>query len=262
MITNPNTIGVFEHRFKEISDLLHSVDALVYMDGANMNALVGVARPGDFGVDVMHLNLHKTMSTPHGGGGPGAGPVCCDANLMPFLPVPVVVRDTVKVGEGEVPKHSYRMDWDQPQSIGKVHTFYGNFGILVRALTYCLSHGSDGLKAATLRAIVNANYIRTRLKGAYALHIDSPSLHEVVFSDTLQAKHDVHTLDIAKRLIDHGYHPPTIYFPLIVPGALMIEPTESEGKDELDAFCDTMLAIAKEAEENTCTTLRRTNRAE
>ena len=250
MITNPNTVGVFEYRFKEVSDLLHSVDALVYMDGANMNALVGVARPGDFGVDVMHLNLHKTFSTPHGGGGPGAGPVCCAERLMPFLPVPVVVRDTVKVGEGEVPRHTYRWDWDRPQSIGKVHTFYGNFGILVRAMTYCLSHGSDGLKAATLRAIVNANYIRVRLKGAYSLHIDSPSLHEVVFSDTLQAKHDVHTLDIAKRLIDHGYHPPTIYFPLIVPGALMIEPTESEGQDELDAFCDTMLAIAKEVEEN------------
>ncbi len=154
----------------------------------------------------------------------------------------------MKVGEGEVPKHSYRWDWDRPQSIGKVHTFFGNFGILVRALTYCLSHGSDGLREATLRAIVNANYIRARLKDAYALHIDSPSLHEVVFSDTLQAKHDVHTLDIAKRLIDHGYHPPTIYFPLIVPGALMIEPTESEDKGELDAFCDTMLAIAKEVE--------------
>ena len=168
--------------------------------------------------------------------------------LLPFLPVPVVVRDTVKVGEGEVPRHTYRMEWNRPQSIGKVHTFYGNFGILVRALTYCLSHGSDGLREATLRAIVNANYVRARLKGAYALHIDSPSLHEVVFSDTLQAKHDVHTLDIAKRLIDHGYHPPTIYFPLIVPGAMMIEPTESEDKGELDAFCDTMLAIAKEVE--------------
>jgi glycine dehydrogenase subunit 2 len=164
--------------------------------------------------------------------------------------VPVVVRDTVKVGEGEVAKHSYRLEWNRPQSIGKVHTFHGNYGILVRALTYCLSHGSDGLKAATMRAIVNANYIRARLKGAYALHIDSPSLHEVVFSDTNQVKHDVHTLDIAKRLIDHGYHPPTIYFPLIVPGALMIEPTESEGKDELDAFCDTMLQIAREAEEH------------
>ena len=250
MITNPNTVGVFEYRFKEISDLLHSVDALVYMDGANMNALVGVARPGDFGVDVMHLNLHKTMSTPHGGGGPGAGPVCCVDKLMPFLPVPVVVRDTVKVGEGEVPKHSYRMEWDQPQSIGKVHTFYGNFGILVRALTYCLSHGSDGLKAATLRAIVNANYIRTRLKGAYALHIDSPSLHEVVFSDTLQAKHDVHTLDIAKRLIDHGYHPPTIYFPHTVDEAMLIEPTETESKAVMDAFIEVMIEAALTAESN------------
>ena len=250
MITNPNTLGVFEYRISDICDAIHGVGGLVYMDGANMNALVGVARPGDFGVDVMHLNLHKTMSTPHGGGGPGAGPVCCAEKLIPFLPVPVVVRDTVKVGEGEVPKHSYRMAWDRPQSIGKVHTFYGNFGILVRALTYCLSHGSDGLKEATLRAIVNANYIRTRLKGAYALHIDSPTLHEVVFSDSNQAKHDVHTLDIAKRLIDHGYHPPTIYFPMIVPGALMIEPTESESRDELDAFCDAMLTIAKEAEEN------------
>lgn len=250
MITNPNTVGVFEYRIQEVADLLHSVDALLYMDGANMNALVGVARPGDFGVDAMHLNLHKTFSTPHGGGGPGAGPVCCAERLVPFLPVPVVVRDTVKEGEGQVPRHTYRWDWDQPQSIGKVHTFYGNFGILVRALTYCLSHGGDGLRTATLRAIVNANYVRARLKDAYALHIDSPSLHEVVFSDTLQARHDVHTLDIAKRLIDHGYHPPTIYFPLIVPGALMIEPTESESKEELDAFCDTLLQIAREAQED------------
>jgi glycine dehydrogenase subunit 2 len=250
MITNPNTVGVFEYRFKEISDLLHSVDALVYMDGANMNALVGVARPGDFGVDVMHLNLHKTFSTPHGGGGPGAGPVCCGENLMPFLPVPVVVRDTVRVGEGEVPKHSYRWDWNRPQSIGKVHAFFGNFGVLVRALTYCLSHGSDGLREATVRAILNANYVRARLLGTYHLPITSPSLHEVVFNDAIQSKQDVHTLDIAKRLIDHGYHPPTIYFPLIVPGALMIEPTESESKDELDAFCEAMLQIAKEAEEN------------
>ena len=250
MITNPNTTGVFEFRFKEISDLLHSVGALVYMDGANMNALVGVARPGDFGVDVMHLNLHKTMSTPHGGGGPGSGPVCCVEALRPFLPVPVVVRDTEKVGEGEVARHSYRWDWDRPHSIGKVHAFFGNFGVLIRALSYCLSHGSDGLRAATLRAIVNANYVRARLQHAYALHIESPSLHEVVFSDSNQAKHGVHTLDIAKRLIDHGYHPPTIYFPLIVPGALMIEPTESEGKEELDAYCDALLEIAREAEED------------
>ncbi|HJW71907.1 MAG TPA: aminomethyl-transferring glycine dehydrogenase subunit GcvPB, partial [Geothrix sp.] len=250
MVTNPNTLGVFEQEIHKVAEIMHQKGGLLYMDGANMNALVGKARPGDFGVDVMHLNLHKTMSTPHGGGGPGAGPVCCVESLIPFLPVPVVIRDTEKVGEGEVPKHSYRFEWDRPQSIGKVHTFFGNFGILVRALTYCLSHGSDGLREATMRAIVNANYVRARLKGAYALHIDSPSLHEVVFSDTNQAKHGVHTLDIAKRIIDHGYHPPTIYFPLIVPGALMIEPTESEGKDELDAFCDMMLAIAKEAEEN------------
>ncbi len=250
MITNPNTTGVFEFRFKEISDLLHSVGALVYMDGANMNALVGVARPGDFGVDVMHLNLHKSFSTPHGGGGPGAGPVCCIQAMIPFLPVPVVVRATEKVGEGEVARHSYHWDWNQPQSIGKVHTFYGNFGVLVRALAYCFSHGSDGLREATLRAIVNANYVRARLKHAFALHIESPSLHEVVFSDSNQARHGVHTLDIAKRLIDHGYHPPTIYFPLIVPGALMIEPTESEGKDELDAYCDALLEIAREVEEN------------
>ena len=249
MITNPNTLGVFEYRIQEVANLLHSVDALLYMDGANMNALVGVARPGDFGVDVMHLNLHKTFSTPHGGGGPGSGPVACSAALEPFLPVPVVVRATTRSGEGEVPSHRYAWDWDRPQSIGKVHTFFGNYGMLVRALAYSLSHGGDGLKAATLRAIVNANYIRARLKGAYNLPIDSPTLHEVVFNDARQNAHDIHTLDIAKGLIDRGFHPPTIYFPLIVPGALMIEPTESESKEEMDAFCAAMLDIAREAEE-------------
>ena len=239
MITNPNTLGIFEYRIQEIAELLHGVGALLYMDGANMNALVGVARPGDFGVDVMHLNLHKTFSTPHGGGGPGAGPVCCAQHLMPFLPRPVVVK------EGD----AYRLDWDRPESIGKVHGFFGNYAMLVRALVYCLSHGGDGLKAATLRAIVNANYIRACLKGTYHLPIETPTLHEVIFNDTLQAKRDVHTLDIAKRLLDYGFHPPTIYFPLIVHGALMIEPTESEGKAELDAFIETMKTIAKEAEE-------------
>ncbi len=239
MITNPNTLGIFEYRIQEIAELLHGVGALLYMDGANMNALVGVARPGDFGVDVMHLNLHKTFSTPHGGGGPGAGPVCCAQHLMPFLPRPVVVK------EGD----AYRLDWDRPESIGKVHGFFGNYAMLVRALVYCLSHGGDGLKAATLRAIVNANYIRACLKGTYHLPIETPTLHEVIFNDTLQAKRDVHTLDIAKRLLDYGFHPPTIYFPLIVHGALMIEPTESEGKAELDAFIETMRTIAKEAEE-------------
>ncbi|HZU52553.1 MAG TPA: aminomethyl-transferring glycine dehydrogenase subunit GcvPB [Holophagaceae bacterium] len=250
MITNPNTLGIFEHRIADICAKIHEVGGLVYMDGANMNALVGVARPGDFGIDVMHMNLHKTMSTPHGGGGPGAGPVACRAILEPFLPRPVVVRETTKVGEGEVPHHTYRWDWDRPQSIGKVHTYFGNFGMLVRALTYCYSHGGDGLRAATLRAIVNANYIRKELEGVYHLPVKSPSMHEVVFNDAIQAKKDVHTLDIAKRLIDYGFHPPTVYFPMVVSGALMIEPTESEGKDELDAFVHAMKEIAREADEN------------
>ncbi|MBP1627680.1 MAG: Glycine dehydrogenase (decarboxylating) [Holophagaceae bacterium] len=237
MITNPNTLGVFEHRIQEIADLLHGTGALLYMDGANMNALVGVARPGDFGVDVMHLNLHKTFSTPHGGGGPGAGPVACTAQLAPFLPRPLVTR------EGE----RYHLDWDRPQSIGKVHGFFGNFGIALRALTYCLSHGGDGLRAATLRAIVNANYLRKRLEGTYHLPIPSPTLHEVVFNDANLLPAGIHTLDVAKGLIDRGFHPPTIYFPLIIPGALMIEPTESESKAELDAFVAAMEDIAREA---------------
>jgi glycine dehydrogenase subunit 2 len=240
MVTNPNTLGVFEYRIPEISKALHAVDALLYMDGANMNALVGVARPGDFGVDVMHLNLHKTFSTPHGGGGPGSGPVACTAALEPFLPRPVVV----KRGEG------FHLDWDRPQSIGKVHAFFGNFAMLVRAMTYCFSHGADGLKAATLRAIVNANYIRKELEGTYHLEYATPTLHEVVFDDAFQITKDIHTLDIAKRLLDYGFHPPTIYFPLIVHGALMIEPTESESKEELDAFINAMKQIAREAEEN------------
>jgi glycine dehydrogenase subunit 2 len=239
MITNPNTIGVFEYRIKEIADILHGIDALLYMDGANMNALMGVARPGDFGVDVMHLNLHKTFSTPHGGGGPGSGPVACSAALEPFLPRPVVVK------EGD----SFRFDWHRPQSIGKVHAFYGNYAMVVRAMTFCLSHGGDGLKAATLRAIVNANYIRKQLEGTYHLEYTTPTLHEIVFDDHFQTKHDVTTLDIAKRLLDYGFHPPTIYFPNIIHGALMIEPTESESKEELDTFVATMKQIAREAVE-------------
>jgi len=189
---------------------------------------------------VMHLNLHKTFSTPHGGGGPGSGPVACSAALEPFLPRPVVV----KAGE------TYGLDWDRKQSIGKVHAFFGNYGIVVRAMAFCLSHGGDGLKAATMRAIVNANYIRKALTGVFHLQYETPTLHEIVFDDHLQNKHGVTTLDIAKRLLDWGFHPPTIYFPLIVHGALMIEPTESEGKDELDAFIETMKQIAREAEEN------------
>jgi glycine dehydrogenase subunit 2 len=242
MITNPNTLGIFEHRIGEIAQAVHQVGALLYMDGANMNAMVGVARPGDFGVDVMHLNLHKTFSTPHGGGGPGSGPVACSRALEPFLPRPVVVREPA--GNG------YRMDWDRPESIGKVQAFNGNFGIVVRALAYCLSHGGDGLKAATLRAIVNANYLRQQLAGIYHLEYPTPTLHEVVLDDSFLAAHDVHTLDVAKGLIDRGFHPPTIYFPVIVHGALMIEPTESESKEELDAFVAAMKDIAREAAEH------------
>ncbi len=247
MITNPNTLGIFEYRIKDICDALHGVGGLVYMDGANMNAMVGVARPGDFGVDVMHLNLHKTFSTPHGGGGPGSGPVACSLALEPFLPRPVVVRDTAKVGEGQVARHSYRLDWDRPQSMGKVQAFFGNFGIVVRALTYCLSHGGDGLKAATLRAIVNANYIRKELAGVYHMEYQTPTLHEVILDDSGLAQYDVHTLDVAKGLIDRGFHPPTIYFPAIVHGALMIEPTESESKEEMDEFIAAMKDIAQQA---------------
>jgi glycine dehydrogenase subunit 2 len=251
MITNPNTLGIFEHRIKDIADAVHGVGALLYMDGANMNAMVGVARPGDFGVDVMHLNLHKTFSTPHGGGGPGSGPVACGKALEPFLPRPVVVRDTAKEGEGGVARHRYRLDWDRPQSMGKVQAFFGNFGIVVRALAYCLSHGGDGLKAATLRAIVNANYIRKELANTvYHMEYQTPTLHEAILDDSFLGQYDVHTLDVAKGLIDRGFHPPTIYFPAIVHGALMIEPTESEGKEEMDAFIAAMKDIAREAAEN------------
>ena len=236
MVTNPSTLGTFEPRIAEIADLLHRRGALLYMDGANMNALAGVARPGDFGVDVMHLNLHKTFSTPHGGGGPGAGPVLVKKQLEPFLPIPVLVE---KDGH-------FAMDVNRPQSIGRVRAFGGNFGVLVRALAYTLAYGA-GIRQATEDAVVNANYIRKQLEGVYELPYDSPSMHEVVFSDAKQKKFGVNTMDIAKRLIDYGFHPYTTAFPLIVPGALMIEPTESESKEECDLFIDAMRSIAEEA---------------
>jgi glycine dehydrogenase subunit 2 len=239
MITNPNTVGLFEENIAEITRLLHENGSLVYMDGANMNALVGVARPGDFGVDVMHLNLHKTFSTPHGGGGPGAGAVAVKRVLEPFLPVPRISK------EGD----TYRYLYDLPQSIGKVRAFYGNFGVFVRALAYILAHGSD-IRNATLDALLNANYIRALIEPYYALPHKDRCMHEVVFSDAIQAKRGVKTGDIAKRLIDYGFHPYTTSFPLIVPGAMMIEPTETEGKQELDFFVDAMISIAKEVEEN------------
>ncbi len=241
MLTNPSTIGVFESEIHKIADVLHEKGALLYMDGANMNALVGKTRPGDFGVDVMHLNLHKTFSTPHGGGGPGSGPVACKKILEPFLPTPVVVEGA----DGML-----RFDYDRPQSVGRVRMFYGNFGMFVRALAYILANGPDGLRQTTEDAVLNANYIRAKLEGYYELPYPTPSMHEVVFSDRKQQARGLKTGDLAKRLIDYGFHPYTVSFPLIVPGALMIEPTESESKEELDLFIDAMQQIAREAEEN------------
>jgi glycine dehydrogenase subunit 2 len=240
MITNPNTVGVFEENITRIAAILHGKGAQVYMDGANMNALVGIARPGDFGVDVMHLNLHKTFSTPHGGGGPGSGAVAVKGHLEPFLPVPRLLRR-----EGQ-----WTWNYDRPDSIGRVRAFYGNFGVLVRALAYIMAHGGPGLKNATMDALLNANYIRTLLEPYYDHPHKAPTMHECVFSDEMQAKRGVRTGDIAKRLIDYGFHPYTVSFPLIVHGALMIEPTETEGKRELDLFVDAMISIAKEVEED------------
>jgi glycine dehydrogenase subunit 2 len=239
MVTNPNTLGVFEENIVEAARILHEKGAQVYMDGANMNALVGITRPGDFGVDVMHINLHKTFSTPHGGGGPGGGPVAIKKHLEPFLPVPRLKR----VGD------ALSWNYDIPQSIGKVRAFYGNFGVLVRALAYILAHGGPGLRNATVDAVMNANYIRHKLSPYFELPYQRPNMHEVVFSDDRQSKKGVRTGDMAKRLIDYGFHPYTVSFPLIVHGALMIEPTETESKQELDLFIDAMISIAKEVED-------------
>ena len=238
MVTNPNTVGIFEQDIARVAEMLHHRGAQLYMDGANMNALVGIARPGDFGVDVMHLNLHKTFSTPHGGGGPGAGPVAVRQHLEPFLPIP-------RIQDGA---DGMSYDWDRPHSIGRVRAFYGNFGVLVRALAYILAHGGDGLRNATIDAVLNANYIRKGLEGHYDLPYDAPSMHECVFSDSRQARRGVRTGDIAKRLIDYGFHPYTVSFPLIVRGALMIEPTETESKQELDEFVAALQSIAEEIE--------------
>ncbi len=239
MLTNPNTVGLFERSIREICQIVHTAGGLVYMDGANMNALVGWARPGDMGVDVIHLNLHKTFSTPHGGGGPGSGPCCCTKELEPFLPVPRVV----KVDE------QFKLDTNYPQSIGRVKAFHGNYGMHLRALAYILTHGPDGLREATEAAVLNARYIAHGLTTDYDKPFDGPPMHEVVFTDKRQARKGVHTLDIAKRLIDYGFHPMTIYFPLIVPGAMLIEPTESVGRQELQQFIDAMRAIAREAQD-------------
>ena len=240
MLTNPNTLGLFEKNIQEICAIVHDAGGLVYMDGANMNALVGIARPGDMGVDVIHLNLHKTFSTPHGGGGPGCGPCCCTKELEPFLPVPrIVKRDD-----------AYSLDSNYLQSIGRVKAFFGNYGMMLRALAYIQTHGHDGLREATEAAVLNSRYVAHGLAADYERPFAQPSMHEVVFTDKRQSRKGVHTLDIAKRLIDYGFHPMTIYFPLIVQGAMLIEPTESVGRAELDQFVEAMKAIAQEAVED------------
>lgn len=239
MLTNPNTLGKFEEDIDKVCDIVHAKGGFVYMDGANMNALMGIARPGDMGVDCMHLNLHKTFSTPHGGGGPGAGPIGVVSQLEPFLPKPRVVR-----GEDG----ALRLDFDRPESIGRVRAFAGNFGVLVRALAYIYTLGAKGLREATETAVLNANYIKHRLEDVYALAYVGDVLHEVVFTDRRQQAYGVKNGDIAKRVIDYGFYPPTMSFPLIAPGAIMIEPTETESREELDLFIDSMRAIAEECE--------------
>jgi glycine dehydrogenase subunit 2 len=239
MITNPNTLGLFERHIAELCEIVHAKGGLVYGDGANLNALLGIARPGDMGIDVMHMNLHKTFSTPHGGGGPGAGPVAVKALLASHLPVPVVARR---------PDGSFAWQDDLPGTIGRLHGSHGNVGMLVRAYAYILSLGAEGLRRCSEMAVLNANYLLARLAPTFHVPYPGPVMHECVLSDRNLAGAGVTTMDLAKRLIDHGYHPPTIYFPLIVPGALMIEPTESESLEGLDRFADTLLEIAAEAE--------------
>ncbi|HTH51309.1 MAG TPA: aminomethyl-transferring glycine dehydrogenase subunit GcvPB, partial [Pyrinomonadaceae bacterium] len=237
MLTNPNTVGIFETNIREICDIIHETGGLVYMDGANMNALVGVARPGDMGVDVIHLNLHKTFSTPHGGGGPGCGPCLCTEQLKKYLPIPRVEKD------GE----RYFLNYDVPTSIGRVKAFFGNYGMMVRALAYIYTHGADGLREATETAVLNARYLSNKLEGAFDKPFVGDCMHEAIFSHKNQSKKGVVTLDIAKRLIDYGFHPMTVYFPLVVDGAMLIEPTESVGRSDLDAFIEAMLDIDAEA---------------
>ena len=240
MITNPNTLGLFEENIAEIAKLMHPYDALIYCDGANFNALMGQAKVSDMGIDVIQFNLHKTFSTPHGGGGPGAGPVGVTEKLIPYLPLPRIIFK----------ENKYTLLKESPKSIGRIKGFYGNFGVLVRAYTYMRAMGGDGLTKASQMAVLNANYIKQRLRTHYDLaYDDKPCMHEVILSDKKQLKHTIKTLDIAKRLMDYGFHPPTVYFPLIVAGALMIEPTETESREEVDRFCDAMISIAKECEQ-------------
>jgi glycine dehydrogenase subunit 2 len=237
MLTNPNTLGLFDENIREIAAIIHEAGGLLYYDGANANAILGICRPGDMGFDVVHLNLHKTFSTPHGGGGPGSGPVGVKKELVPFLPVPVTEYDNNK----------YRLDFDRPQTIGRVKSFYGNFGIILRAYAYIRTMGAEGLKKVSETAVLNANYLMNRLKDSFNIPYERTCMHEFVLSGQRQEENGVRTLDMAKRLLDFGYHPPTIYFPLIVHEAMMLEPTETESMETLDRFADTLISIADEA---------------
>jgi len=237
MVTNPNTLGLFEENIKAIAQIVHAKGGQVYCDGANLNAVMGIVHMGDLGVDVMHLNLHKTFSAPHGGGGPGCGPVCVKRHLAPFLPIPQIIKTD----------RGYDRSDDFPDSIGKLHAFWGNFGVMIKAYCYILSMGPDFLKKASQLAVLNANYVKESLRGVFNLAYDQPCMHECVFSDKLQKNFGVTTLDIAKRLMDYGFHPPTIYFPMIVSGALMIEPTETESLETIDEFISACKSIAEEA---------------
>jgi len=241
MLTNPNTLGLFEEDIQQVAKLVHEAGGLLYYDGANLNAIMGLVRPGDMGFDVCHLNLHKSFSTPHGGGGPGGCAVACRETLEPFMPRPMVVKKS---------ENRFSLDWDRPQSIGKIKGFYGNFGILVRALTYILAHGREGLCQVSRDAILSANYLKEKLKASYTLPYTQPCMHEFVLSGNKQKERGVSTAHIAKRMLDYGVHAPTVYFPLVVPEAMMIEPTETESRQTLDEFVEIMLKIDQETKES------------
>ena len=240
MLTNPNTLGLFDENIAQIAEIVHKAGGLLYYDGANANAIMGISRPGDMGFDVVHFNLHKTFSTPHGGGGPGSGPVGVAEKLVPFLPVPLAEKN----------EDGYFLNYDLPDSIGKIHSFHGNFGVIIKAYAYILSMGAEGLRRASEDAVLNANYMKEALAKYFELPYKQTCMHEFVLSGSRQKEKGVHTLDMAKRLPDFGFHPPTVYFPLIVDEAMMIEPTETESRETLDAFIEAMVQIAHEAEEN------------
>ncbi len=245
MITNPNTLGLFEENIREICDIVHAKGGLVYGDGANMNAIMGIVKPGSLGIDVLHLNLHKTFSTPHGGGGPGSGPVAVVSELIPFLPVPRIEKN-----RNSKELDSYKFVTDCPDSIGRMHTFYGHFGVMVRAYAYILTMGGEGLRRASQLAVLNANYVKESLRDTLNLPYDRPCMHECVFNDKYQQAYHITTMDMAKRLLDYGFHPPTVYFPLVVDAAFMVEPTETESKEDIDQFIDAVKAIAAEAKQD------------